>query len=56
VAGLNPATSAVIREWDYRGPHDWRLRSDLLESLKGERLNRGRKAEPTEMEAELAAV
>ena len=57
VAGLNPATSAVIREWDYRGPHDWRLRSDLLEALKTERQSRDRGAEqPTELEAELAAV
>jgi len=45
VAGLNPATSAVIREWDYRGPHDWRLRSNLLEVLKAERQSRQRKAE-----------
>src|SRR5688572_21354758 len=36
VAGLNPATSAVLREWDLRGPHDFDLRSDLLEELRRE--------------------
>ncbi|HLW65482.1 MAG TPA: hypothetical protein VKS79_09205 [Gemmataceae bacterium] len=57
VAGLNPATSAVIREWDYRGPHDWHLRSDLLEVLKTERSRRERKPErPANRQAELAAV
>jgi hypothetical protein len=34
VAGLNPATSAVIREWDRRGPHDWTFRGELLAVLK----------------------
>jgi len=34
VAGLNPATSAVIREWDRRGPQDWAFRSELLAVLK----------------------
>lgn len=33
VAGLNPATSLVIREWDTRGSKDWQLRNDLLELL-----------------------
>jgi hypothetical protein len=36
VAGLNPATSAVLREWDLRGPHDLDLRSDLLDELRRE--------------------
>ena len=29
VAGLNPATSHLIREWDRRGSSDWEIRSDL---------------------------
>jgi hypothetical protein len=37
IAGLNPATSLVIREWDRRGPQDWTFRRDLLEVLKGAR-------------------
>ena len=40
VAGLNPATSHVIREWDSRGAHDWTLRSELLRLLKEARLGR----------------
>jgi len=36
VAGLNPATSLVIREWDTRGSRDWQLRSDLLDLLEQE--------------------
>lgn len=30
VAGLNPATSHVLREWDRCGVHDLDLRADLL--------------------------
>jgi len=37
VAGLNPGTSHVIREWDSRGPQDWAFRRDLLEILKDAR-------------------
>ena len=29
VAGLNPATSLVIREWDRRGARDWTIRQEL---------------------------
>ena len=36
VAGLNPATSHVLREWDRRGANDLVLRADLLAVLKGE--------------------
>jgi hypothetical protein len=42
VAGLNPATSRVIREWDCRGSNNWELRSDLLAILRDERESRGR--------------
>jgi hypothetical protein len=34
VAGLNPATSHVIREWDRRGAADFSMRCDLLAVLK----------------------
>jgi hypothetical protein len=37
VAGLNPATSHVLREWDRRGVHDVELRADLLRELRAER-------------------
>jgi hypothetical protein len=37
VAGLNPATSLVIREWDRRGAADWEVRSDLLTLFKEHR-------------------
>src|SRR5215469_16531236 len=36
VAGLNPATSQVIREWDRRGAHDWEMRAELLAVLHEE--------------------
>ena len=34
VAGLNPATSHVIREWDLRGANDWTVREDFLALLQ----------------------
>ncbi|MCS7045869.1 MAG: hypothetical protein NZO58_05895 [Gemmataceae bacterium] len=40
VAGLNPATSHVIREWDRRGAMDYEMRSVLLEELKEHRRQR----------------
>ena len=40
VAGLNPATSHVIREWDRRGAQDFEMRGDLLEILADERRRR----------------
>ena len=42
VAGLNPATSHVIREWDCRGARDFELRDDLLQVFLAERKNRAR--------------
>jgi hypothetical protein len=42
VAGLNPATSLVIREWDSRGASDWEVRSELIGHFKEERANRQR--------------
>ncbi len=40
VAGLNPATSQVLREWDRRGAADLTLRADLIAALKTELLQR----------------
>jgi hypothetical protein len=40
VAGLNPATSHILREWDRRGVHDLELRADLLAELRAERQRR----------------
>ena len=40
VAGLNPATSYVIREWDSRGSQNWELRADLLAVFTQERQGR----------------
>jgi len=37
VAGLNPATSQVIREWDRVGENDYELRDELLAMLKAYR-------------------
>ena len=37
VAGLNPATSHVLREWDRRGIHDIELRAELLAVFQQER-------------------
>jgi hypothetical protein len=40
VAGLNPATSHVIREWDSKGSQNWELRADFLKILREEREHR----------------
>ena len=52
VAGLNPATSLVIREWDLRAG-DWQVRGELLALLRAEREARGQRVE---CDAELQAV
>src|SRR6478609_831584 len=36
IAGLNPATSRVLGEWDRRGACDLDLRTDLIAELRGE--------------------
>ena len=41
VAGLNPATSRVIREWDGCGGDTWAVRCELLQLLRAERSARG---------------
>ena len=40
VAGLNPATYYVIREWDSRGSENWELRADFLAILRDYRDSR----------------
>ena len=40
VAGLNPATSHVLRAWDRRGTRDLELRAELLAVLHAERAAR----------------
>ncbi len=42
VAGLNPATSWVIREWDRRGSQNWEVRAELLKAFEDERSRRAR--------------
>jgi hypothetical protein len=37
IAGLNPATSYLLREWDRRGVRDLELRAELLHLFRGER-------------------
>lgn len=56
VAGLNPATSEVLREWDRRGIHDLELRADLLRELRKEREDRAgrRHQKPTPRRRQLA--
>src|SRR5437660_8591657 len=45
VAGLNPATSYVIREWDSRGSQNWEVRSELLAEFEAESDRRQQTAE-----------
>jgi len=40
VAGLNPATSEVLRAWDVQGIHDLELRLVLLREIRIEQENR----------------
>lgn len=44
VAGVCPSQSAVIREWDSRGPRDLTLREDLLNALLDEKARREKMA------------
>jgi len=56
VAGLNPATSHVIRESDRRGAQDWEIRSDLLTHFKRERESRRQPREDIPCALELVEV
>jgi hypothetical protein len=50
VAGLNPATSRVLREWDQRGAADLDLRTDLVAEFRAELARRqARPAEKREL-------
>jgi hypothetical protein len=40
IAGLNPATSYVIRDWDANGPNNREVRQEMLEVLLEERRQR----------------
>ena len=44
VAGLNPASSSVLREWDQCGPHSLELRGELLAFFRDERDRRQARA------------
>ena len=48
VAGLNPATSHVIREWDRCAECDYEVRADLAAYFKEARQNRRQLQLPTE--------
>ena len=37
IAGLNPATSHVLQEWDRRCPQEWVFRGELLRLFREER-------------------
>ena len=52
VAGLNPATSSLLRDWDRGGTTDLELRADLLHALKQEQRRR-RTRQPAERKADL---
>ena len=41
IARLNPATSAVVLNWDRCGIHDWELREGLLAECRAELKRRG---------------
>src|SRR5947209_3047267 len=56
VAGLNPATSQVIREWDRCGANDWEVRSDLLAAFKEERRTRQASRQPDRRERAAVTV
>jgi hypothetical protein len=53
VAGLNPATSHVVREWDRVGENDYELRDEILTLLKGHEPQRSLDAVSTNRIAEL---
>jgi hypothetical protein len=46
IAGLNPATSQVIRAWDCCGSVDWEMRAELLVHFKEERQSRQASEQP----------
>lgn len=56
IAGLNPATSHVLREWDGRGVHDLELRAELLSIFRKEQLLRRSQKSSVVAAPELAEV
>jgi hypothetical protein len=56
IAGLNPATSQVLREWDRRGVHDLELRADLLAFFQKEQSARRQREPVAEAAVALAEV
>src|SRR5207248_748229 len=56
VAGLNPATSLVIREWDTRAGADWQARAELLKLFCDERESRAHIAPGLPGETDLVSV
>ena len=56
VAGLNPATSYVLRAWDRQGVRDLGLRNDLLALFVAERQARQQQGQPASRLAVPAAV
>jgi len=56
VAGLNPATSLVIRDWDRRAASDWTIWAELAACLRAERESRQDKVITEVNPAELVEV
>jgi hypothetical protein len=56
VAALNPATSAVLREWDRRGVRDLELRSELRKVFQDELAARRAQKKPHKAPASLVRV
>ena len=56
VAGLNPATSLVIRDWDRRAASDWTIWAELAACLRAERDSRQDKVISEVNHAELVEV
>jgi hypothetical protein len=56
VAGLNPATSSVIRDWDSAGPKGTEVRFELLRLFKDERTARQERGRSEGAKSELIEV
>jgi hypothetical protein len=56
VAGLNPATSQVIRAWDETGAQNWEMRAELLAEFRAERDRRAARIDTDTAAPALATV
>lgn len=56
VARMNPATSALLLEWDRLGIHDWELRDSLLQACDEELSRRSEGETEDEDSLELCGV